>query len=142
MSTIDSSMRSESGSVSQACLALCDPIDCSPPVSSVHGILQSGLPCLSPGDLPDPGIEPRSPSLQVDSLPFELPGKHVTLQNLHYLSLNFLKNKQIGGLSYKWQIIRATSPQATPVAWYLTFKSLVSLGKCLFFSVYANLCYR
>ena len=29
----------------------------------------SGLPCPSPGDLPDPGIEPVSPALQVDSLP-------------------------------------------------------------------------
>ena len=28
----------------------------------------SGLPFLSPGDLPDPGIEPRSPTLQADSL--------------------------------------------------------------------------
>ena len=33
----------------------------------------SGLPFPSPGDLPDPGIEPRSPSLQADSLPSELP---------------------------------------------------------------------
>ena len=30
---------------------------------------QSGLPFPSPGDLPDPGIEPMSPALQVDSLP-------------------------------------------------------------------------
>ena len=29
----------------------------------------------SPGDLPDPGIEPRSPRLQPDTLPSELPGK-------------------------------------------------------------------
>ncbi|KAM7229927.1 hypothetical protein CapIbe_018646, partial [Capra ibex] len=28
----------------------------------------SGLPCPPPGDLPDPGIKPRSPALQVDSL--------------------------------------------------------------------------
>ena len=35
----------------------------------------SGLPLPSPGDLPDPGIEPRSPALQADSLPSELPGK-------------------------------------------------------------------
>ena len=28
----------------------------------------SGLPCLAPGDLPNPGIEPRSPTLQADSL--------------------------------------------------------------------------
>ena len=35
----------------------------------------SGLPCPSPGDFPDPGIELRSPALQADSLPFELPRK-------------------------------------------------------------------
>ena len=35
----------------------------------------SGLPFLSPGDLPNPGIKPRSPILQADSLPSEPPGK-------------------------------------------------------------------
>ena len=35
----------------------------------------SGLPFLSLGDLPDPGIEPRSPALQADSLPSEPPWK-------------------------------------------------------------------
>ena len=35
----------------------------------------SGLPCPSPGDLPDPGIEPRSPTLQTVSLPSEPPRK-------------------------------------------------------------------
>ena len=35
----------------------------------------SGLPFPSPGDLPHPGIEPRSPALQADVLPSELPGK-------------------------------------------------------------------
>ena len=35
----------------------------------------SGLPFRSPGDLPDPGIEPRSPALQANSLPTELQGK-------------------------------------------------------------------
>ena len=35
----------------------------------------NGLPFPYPGDLPDPGIEPRSPALQVNSLPSELPGK-------------------------------------------------------------------
>ena len=34
----------------------------------------SGLPLPSPGDLPDPGIELRSPALQADSLPAELQG--------------------------------------------------------------------
>ena len=48
--------------VAQLCPTLCDPVDYSLPDSSIHGIFQarywSGLPCLSPGDLPDPGIEP------------------------------------------------------------------------------------
>ena len=35
----------------------------------------SGLPCPPPGDLPNPGIEPRPPALQADSLPSEPPGK-------------------------------------------------------------------
>ena len=35
----------------------------------------SELPFLSPGDLPNPGIEPRSPALQADVLPSEPPGK-------------------------------------------------------------------
>ena len=35
----------------------------------------SGLPCPSPGDLPNPGIKSRSPTLQDDSLPTEPPGK-------------------------------------------------------------------
>ena len=47
----------------QSCLILCNPMDCSPPGSSVWGILQariwSGLPCPPPGNLPHPGIKPR-----------------------------------------------------------------------------------
>ena len=39
----------------------------------------SGLPFPSPGDLPDSGIEPQSPSLQTDSLPSEPPGNPVLL---------------------------------------------------------------
>ena len=35
----------------------------------------SGLPFPSPGDLPDPGIEPRSPALEADTLTSEPPGK-------------------------------------------------------------------
>ena len=38
---------------------------------------QSGLPCPPPRDLPNPGIKPRSPALQADSLPAELPGKPI-----------------------------------------------------------------
>ena len=39
----------------------------------------NGLQIPSPGDLPDPGIEPGSPTLQTDSLPSESPGKCLIL---------------------------------------------------------------
>ena len=63
--------------VTQSCPTL-RPMDCSPPSSSVHGILQARileLPFPSPGDLPDPGIEPMSPTLQADALTSAPPGK-------------------------------------------------------------------
>ena len=67
-------------SVSLLCLTLCDPMDGSLPGSSVQGFPRqeywSGLPFPSPGDLSDPWIEPGTPALQVDSLPFEPPGNH------------------------------------------------------------------
>ena len=64
--------------VAQSCLSLCGPKDCSLSGSSVHGILQArrrgvAIP-FSRGDLPDPGIEPGSTTLSVDSLPSEPPG--------------------------------------------------------------------
>ena len=67
------------GLVDKSCLAVCNPMNCSLPVSSVYGVLQARilewLPFPSPGDLPDTGIEPGSPALQADSLPTELQGK-------------------------------------------------------------------
>ena len=56
-------------------------MDCSPPGSSVHGILQARIlewaaTLFSRGtSQPDPGVEPQSPALQADSLPSEKPGK-------------------------------------------------------------------
>ena len=44
----------------------------------------SGLPFPSPGDLPNPGIEPRSPTLQADALLSEPPGKSSTEVCLYY----------------------------------------------------------
>ena len=43
----------------------------------------SGLPFPSPGDLPDPGIEPGSPALQLDSLPSEPPRKSGLIRYNH-----------------------------------------------------------
>ena len=47
----------------------------------------SGLPFASSGDLPDPGIEPGSPTLQADALPSEPPGKPLS-QCLRVTSLS------------------------------------------------------
>ena len=65
--------------VAQLCPALCNPMDCSPPGFSVHGILQARIlewlafPFSSGSS--KPGIELRSPALQANSLLSELPGK-------------------------------------------------------------------
>ena len=60
--------------VAQVCPTLCDPMD-----YTVHGILQARIlewvPVPSPEHLLNPGIKPRSPTLWVDSLPVEPPGK-------------------------------------------------------------------
>ena len=63
----------------QSCPTLYDPKDYNPPVSSVHGILQTRkmewVAIPTPGDIPDLEIEPRSLTLQANYLPSEPPGK-------------------------------------------------------------------
>ena len=67
------------GVVTKSCLTLATPwtIACQAPLSVGYSRQEywSGLPFPSPGDLPNPGIEPRPPALQADSLPPELQGK-------------------------------------------------------------------
>ena len=69
-------------SAGKSCPALWEPMDCSPPGSSVHGISRQEywrrLPFPSPGDLPDPGTEPASsasPELAAGFFTTEPPGK-------------------------------------------------------------------
>ena len=62
--------------VAQSCLTLCGPVDSRQAPLSMGFSRQEfwgGLPFPPPGDFPDPGIEPRSPTLQADPLPFEPP---------------------------------------------------------------------
>ena len=72
--------------VTQSCPTLCNPTECSPLGSSVHGILQARilelLPFPSPGDLPELGTEPRSPTLQVDSLLSKSPGRRLKYSSI------------------------------------------------------------
>ena len=83
----------------------CDLMDCRPPGSSVHRILQARVlewvaVLFSRGDLPNPGIKPGSPALQADSLPTELLGKPLhyegrdkNLHNLGTISFRVLSNR-------------------------------------------------
>ena len=65
-------------------VTLCDPMDCSPPGSSAHGILQARI--LEWVAIPfsrgssQPRVEPRSPEFQADSLLSEPPGKSLVEQ--------------------------------------------------------------
>ena len=96
-------VKSES-EVAQSCLTLSDPMDCSLPGSSIHGIFQARVlewvAFTFPRELPDPGIEPRSPTLQADSLPAELSGKpkNTGVGSLFLLQQMFL-TKELTGVS-------------------------------------------
>ena len=79
--------------VAQSCLTLWDPMDCSPPVPSVHGILQArilewvAMPSSRRSSRPK-GINSRSPALQADSLPSEPPVKPTVSIVVLYLGLS------------------------------------------------------
>ena len=90
----------------QSCLTLCDPVDCIPPGSSVHGIFnqehRSGLPLPPPGDLPDSGIEPVSPlssALQADSLVLSHWGSPILYERWWLFVLNLKMSKKLLSLS-------------------------------------------
>ena len=78
------------GLVAKSCPTLATPwtVACQAPLSMGFSRKEywSGLPFFSPGDLPDPGIEPGSPALQADDLPTELWGKPLFSQLLLLLS--------------------------------------------------------
>ena len=98
----------------QSCLTLCNPMH-----YGVHGILQArileGEPFSSPGDLPNPGIESRSLTLRVDSLPAEPQGKpkNTRVGNLFLLQWIFPTQESngfsctAGGFFSNWAIREA-----------------------------------
>jgi len=65
-------------------------MNCSPPGSSVHGILQarSGSPFSSPGDLPNPDIKPRSVTLQANSYHLSTRKAEYHHENLKFLLID------------------------------------------------------
>ena len=59
----------------------------------------SGLPCLPPGDLPNPGIESASPALQVDSLPMSHLGSPPHIYRMLIVGKSVAKGEEIYGNS-------------------------------------------
>ena len=91
--------------VAQSCLTLCDSMDCSPWISPGQN---TGVGSLhSSGNLPNQGIEPRSPALQADSLPAEPQGKpkDTGVGSLALLQLIFLSQEWNQGFLYCREIL-------------------------------------
>ena len=120
--------------VAQSCLTLCDPMDCSAPGASVHGILQERIlkwaAMHSSRGSSNKGIKPRSPTLQADSLPSEPCGKpkNTVVDSLSLLQGIFQPRNQTalsciaGGFFTSWATREARScnyhhPNKIPKSW-------------------------
>ena len=96
--------------VTQSCLTLCNPMEFSRPE------YWSGQPFPSPGDLPNPGIEPRYPALQMVSLPAKPPGKprNTGVGSLSLLQWIFLTQESNQSLLHCRWILYQLSYQGSP----------------------------
>ena len=114
--------------VTQSCPTLCNPMD-----YTVHGILQARIlewvAFPSPGDLPNPGIEPVSPALQADSLSTELSGKPSNL--IHFKLLFSSNNFSIQSPSFISDI---------PVSHVLIYLSQGLCDSVHFWSIFFSFC--
>ena len=103
--------------VYQSCPTLCDPVD-SKSMEFSRPEYWSGQPFPSPGYLPNPGIEPRSPTVQVDSLPSEPQGKpkNTGLGNLSLLQWIFLTQESKWGLQQcRWILYQLSYQGSLPL---------------------------
>ena len=95
-----------------------------PPMGFSRQEYRSGLPFPSPGDLPDPGIEPTSPALQVDALTSEPPGNRHRCRSLNKI----LTNQFFSILSWEFTMItcdlslgfKDDSTYSNESIWYIT----------------------
>ena len=104
---------------------LCDPMDCSLPGSSVHGLLQARIlewvafPFFRGSSQPE--IEPRSPTVQANFLPSESPGKpkYTGVGSLTFLQGIFLTQESNQRHLHYGQILYHLSYQRSPASHYL-----------------------
>ena len=130
--------------VAQSCLTLCDLIDCSCQALSKEFCRQeywSGLPSPYPGDLPNSGIEHRSPALKVDYLPSEPPGKpkNTRVDSQSLLQGIFLtKELNLGLLPCRW-ILYQLSYQGSHVYIYVCMYMYVCVCIYIYICIYIYL---
>ena len=114
----------------QSCLTLCDPMDL------VHGILQARIldwvAFPFSRDLPNSGIEPRSPTLEADSLPAEpqWKPKNTGVGSLSLLQQIFQTQESNWGLLHCRRILYQLSSQGSTHHSYL-FKICVAIYTCI-----------
>ena len=104
--------------VAQSCQTLCNPMDYSPPCSSVHGDSlgkNTGVGCHALLQGISPGMQPRSPALQADSLLSEPTGKpkNTGVSSLSLLQGIFLTRKSNRGLLHCRQSLYQLSYQGS-----------------------------
>ena len=124
--------------IAQSCRALCDPMDYS--IQSMEFSRPescSGQSIPSPGDLPNSGIKPRSPTLRADSLPAEPQGKpkNTGMGSLSLLRRIFPTQGSNPGLPHYRRIVYQLNHKECPRNEYISVKTLFFLreeGKGIF----------
>ena len=118
--------------VAQLCPTLCDPMDGSPPCSSVHGILQARLlewvAISFSRDLPDPGIELGSPALQADFFFISLATRETPYIFQIRICIRYVVCKyflQICSLSGRIAGMMASQRTTCPVSYELNYRHMV-----------------
>ena len=104
--------------VTKSCPTLVTPwtVACQAPLSMGFSRQEYWLPFPSPGDLPDPGIEPGSPALQADSLLTELQGKpHTTTHMKCHCKQHVIKHKPKNTATYEEKTLSQVTDYPTKV---------------------------
>ena len=119
--------------ITQSCPTLCNPMTVARQAPLSMGFSRqeywSGLPCPPPGNLPNLGIEPRSPTLLADSLPSEPPGKgsiYICLCNIYSYTIDlYYPNRNMHILYPKY----TTCNFKFKIYFYYYKDNTISLGK-------------
>ena len=142
--------------VTQSCSTLVAPwtVACQTPLPMGFSRQEywRGLPFPSPGDLPSPGLEPRSPALQADSLPTELLGKPWKLlntprilpgvdifdeQGLRQWAKTTTTKRTPPSIGFRWKPSRSEFPLE-----FISFTfTLLILSQSCFFAIWKNGCF-